>query len=48
MLAKSSCLYAGLGCELQLAVGNYSTCILYLGELELAAKGLRSDKGIGD
>ena len=28
MLATSSCLFADLGCELQLAVSNYSTCIL--------------------
>jgi len=38
MLATSSCLYAGLGCELLLAVSNYSTCMLYLGEQELAVK----------
>ncbi len=38
MLATSSCLYAGFGCELQLAVSNYGTCVLYLGEQELAAK----------
>jgi hypothetical protein len=38
MLATSSCLYAGLGCELLLAVSNYSTCMLYLGEQGLAAK----------
>ena len=38
MLATSSCLYAGLECELLLAVSNYSTCMLYLGEQELAPK----------
>ncbi len=38
MLATSSCLFADLGCELQLAVSNYSTCMLYLGEQELAAQ----------
>jgi len=39
MLATSSCLFADLGCELLLAVRNYSTYMLYLGEPELAAKG---------
>ena len=38
MLATSPCLYADFGCELQLAVSNYRTCMLYLGELELAVK----------
>ena len=33
MLATSSCLYAGFDCELQLAVSENSTCMLYLGEL---------------
>ena len=38
MLATSSCLYADFGCELQLAVSNYSTYMRCLGELELAVK----------
>ena len=38
MLATSSCLYAGFRCELQLAVSNCSTYMLYLGEQELASK----------
>ena len=38
MLATSSCLYAGFGCELLLAVSKDSTCMLYLGEQELALK----------
>jgi len=36
MLATSSCLYAGLGCELLLAVSND---MRYLGEQELVTKG---------
>lgn len=39
MLATSSSLYAGVGRELQLAVHNYSRCMLQLGEQELAGKG---------
>jgi len=41
MLATSSCLYAGFGGELQLAVSNCSTYMLYLGEQEL----LKADAG---
>jgi len=39
VLATSSCLYAGFGGELQLAVRNYSTCMSYHGELELLKAG---------
>jgi len=39
MLATSSCLYAGFGGELQLAVSNCSTYMLYLGEQELLKAG---------
>jgi len=38
-LATISCLFANLRCELQLAVSNYRTCMLYLGELELLKAG---------
>ena len=48
MLATSSCLYAVLGCaclkELQLAVSNCSTCMLYLGEQELLKTGATKDR----
>ena len=44
MLATSSCLYAGFGCELQLAVSNDSTCMLYLGEQELLKAGAAKDR----
>jgi len=48
MLATSSCLYAGLGCELQLAVSNYSTCMLYLGELELLKAGANKNRNTSE